>query len=28
LQLKWYFIGGIVVYVVYGQFHSKLRKAA
>ncbi len=27
ITLKWYFLVGIVIYLVYGQFHSKLRKA-
>ncbi len=25
VQLSWYFIGGVLVYLVYGQFNSKLR---
>jgi APA family basic amino acid/polyamine antiporter len=26
IQLKWYFVVGILVYLLYGQFHSKLAK--
>jgi len=27
IQLKWYFLGGVLVYLGYGQFHSKLKNA-